>query len=159
MPKIRNIIIFVSIALVIFLAYLFIINRTPEGPSLVTTASTVLPGVNNGAGSSTDTSVTSKNPFIAKDFLTLLLNVKNIKLEDSIFSDQAFLSLHDSSIVITPDGTEGRANPFAPLGNDPVSGGSTNNSVNTTQNNSVTNSTTTNTNTPTNNSIILPIKR
>lgn len=52
------------------------------------------------------------------DFLASLLNVQNIKLDESIFSDPAFASLHDSSILLIPDGTEGRPNPFAPIGSD-----------------------------------------
>ena len=48
----------------------------------------------------------------------VLLNVKNIKLDDSIFSDIAFSNLRDSSITLIPDGTEGRPNPFAPIGSD-----------------------------------------
>ena len=55
-----------------------------------------------------------------QDFLSLLLNVKSIKLDSTIFDDPAFLSLYDSSITLTPDGTEGRVNPFAPLGADVV---------------------------------------
>jgi hypothetical protein len=57
---------------------------------------------------------------VAKDFFALLLNVKNIKLDDAILSDPAFLSLRDSSIVLVPDGNEGRPNPFAKFGNDAV---------------------------------------
>ena len=66
----------------------------------------------SGAGSQNGASLA------AGDFLTLLLNVKNIKLEDAIFSDPAFQGLTDSSITLEPDGNEGRPNPFAPLGQD-----------------------------------------
>ena len=61
-------------------------------------------------------STTGQNSLVAKDFLSLLLNVKSIKLDDIIFSDLAFNSLHDSSILLIPDRTEGRQNPFAPIG-------------------------------------------
>ncbi len=57
---------------------------------------------------------------IQQEFLPILLNIKNLKLDDSIFQDPAFLSLSDSSIVLVPDGNEGRPNPFAPIGFDAV---------------------------------------
>lgn len=116
MSKIRNIIIFVVILIIILL--IFIYFKSPSNtPSLVTTSpqGTVVP-------TSGDTTI---DPSITSDFLGLLLSVKSIKLDDSIFQDEAFKSLHDSSIELTPDGTEGRPNPFAPFGNDNVSAPST----------------------------------
>ena len=117
-PKFRNIIIFVAIAAVFVLIYVFFIKPSPEQANLVSTPSnTSLPDVNN---SSEEAGMPSETSLVAKDFLTLLLNVKNIKLNDAIFIDLAFNSLHDSSITLTPDGTEGRPNPFAQFGNDAV---------------------------------------
>jgi hypothetical protein len=121
MPKIRNIIIFISIALVIFLIYVFFIKSSGEQPSLVSSgADATLPNID---GSTQNTSILNTNSEVAKDFLVIFSNIKNIKLNDAIFSDPSFISLHDSSIILTPDGTEGRPNPFAPFGNDvaPVS--------------------------------------
>jgi hypothetical protein len=46
----------------------------------------------------------------------MLLSVKSIKLEDSIFSNIAFNNLHDSSIDLIPPSNKGRVNPFAPIG-------------------------------------------
>ena len=66
-----------------------------------------------------DTTTAGTSP-VGQDFLSLLLNVKNIKLDDSIFSDPAFINLHDSSITLTPDAVVGRPNPFAQFGNDAV---------------------------------------
>jgi hypothetical protein len=118
MPKIRNIIIFIVIALVIFLIYVFFIKPSPEQPSLVSSgANATLPNID---GSAVNTSTSNANSEVAKDFLVIFSNIKNIKLNDTIFSDPAFSSLHDSSITLTPDGTEGRPNPFAPFGNDVV---------------------------------------
>ena len=68
----------------------------------------------------TDTSITDQNSLIAKNLLSILLSVKSIKLNDAIFSDTAFINLRDSSILLTPSGDEGRANPFAPVGSDAV---------------------------------------
>src|SRR6185369_8804927 len=113
MPKIRNIIIFVSIAVVLFLIYFFFIRQPSEPAGLVVTSPT--PTTTGTAPLAGDNGAT---PFIAKDFLTLLLNVKTIKLDDSIYANPAFASLHDSSIILVPDGTEGRPNPFAQFGAD-----------------------------------------
>jgi len=68
--------------------------------------------------STTESGASGAGLVIAQDFLSLLLNVKSIRLDDSIFADPAFLSLRDSSIMLIPDGTEGRPNPFAPIGSD-----------------------------------------
>ena len=64
-------------------------------------------------GSVPGTGTSIPNSLANKDFLNLFSGIKNIKLNDAIFSDPAFNSLRDSSIVLVPDGTEGRPNPFA----------------------------------------------
>jgi hypothetical protein len=114
MKNLKKIIIFIVLIGVAVLAFVLLQpKKAPEGVvSLVNTE--------NQTANATDS--------VGADFLTLLLSVKNIKLEDSIFSDKAFMNLKDSSIVLIPDGTEGRTNPFAPLGQDAVS--STVNSLN-----------------------------
>ncbi len=61
---------------------------------------------------------TSEQDAIIKKSLSLLLNAKNITINDSILTEQSFLNLKDSSIVITPEGNEGRPNPFAQIGSD-----------------------------------------
>lgn len=108
MPKIKNIIIFVVIAVILILAYVFLFKKSPEQASLVSsTGNPVLPSSASDQGS-----------LMGKDFLSLLLNVENIKLDDAIFTDPAFATLHDSTIELIQDGNEGRPNPFAPLGSD-----------------------------------------
>lgn len=116
MTKIKNILIFVIIAGAIFSAYfIFIKPGSQDEASLV--ESGPLPEINTDSfGVSAETPLNV--PQAAGDFLTLLLNVRNIKLEAAILSDPAFQSLKDSSIVLVPDGTEGRPNPFAPIGAD-----------------------------------------
>lgn len=115
MPKIKNIIIFLVIGAVFVFIYFFYIKKSPDdsatliSSSETSSATEVLSANTNGSEDGT------------QDFLTLLLSVKNIKLDDTIFSDIAFKSLDGShSITLTPDGTEGRPNPFAPLGTDTV---------------------------------------
>ena len=113
MPKIKNIIIFTVIAVLLVLIYIFFIKPSPEEQNLVSST-------NTNTATPTDTSTTDQNSLIAKNLLSILLSVKSIKLNDAIFSDTAFINLHDSSILLTPSGDEGRANPFAPIGSDTV---------------------------------------
>jgi len=109
-PKIKNTIIFVSIAVVIILLYVFFIKKDGEVPALVSSS---------GEAATPSSSDEQNQSFVlAQDFLALLLSVKSISLNDSILRDPAFDSLVDSSILLIPDGTEGRPNPFAPFGYD-----------------------------------------
>ncbi|MFA6353346.1 MAG: hypothetical protein WCW93_00190 [Candidatus Paceibacterota bacterium] len=118
MPKIKNIIIFSIIAIAFILIYVFFPKSSPPEANLVSSGTGVtLPNMD---GSTNEASIKNTNSLIAKDFLSIFSNIQNIKLDDAIFSDGAFNSLHDSSIVLTPDGTEGRPNPFAQFGNDAV---------------------------------------
>lgn len=112
MPKIKNIIIFVAIAAIFALIYVYFIKPDPADTAVLVSSSES--AVAPSAGALT----TEENSAIAKEFLALLLSVKSIKLDDAIFSDDAFISLHDSSIILVPDGNEGRPNPFAPIGSD-----------------------------------------
>lgn len=111
MSKIKNIIIFTVIVVLLTLAYIFFIKKSPEEQNLVSFSptNTVLPDI--GAG---------QDLLIAKDFLSVLLSVKSIKLDDTIFSDKAFINLRDSSILLVSPGNEGRLNPFAPIGYEAV---------------------------------------
>lgn len=113
-PKPKNIIIFVAIAIIFSLIYIFFIKSSSDD------ATSLVSSGEQPSSTLTDTGAPDPNSLIAKDFLSLLLNVKTIKLNDSIFSNIAFLSLHDSSIILIPDGTEGRPNPFAPIGIDSI---------------------------------------
>ncbi|MEK7104638.1 MAG: hypothetical protein AAB868_01190 [Patescibacteria group bacterium] len=115
MPKIKNIIIFTVIAVLLILAYIFFIKPSPEQQNLVSSAT-----FSNTVSTDTNTTI-NQNSLIAKDLLSVLLSVKSIKLNDTIFSDTAFINLLDSSIFLTPSGDEGRANPFAPIGSEALS--------------------------------------
>jgi hypothetical protein len=117
-PKIKNILIFVTIAIIFVLIYIFFIKPSPKQPSLISSPSNnTLPNVD---GTPADTN--ADGTLVPTDeFLTLLSGIRSIKLDDSIFNNPAFASLTDSSIVLVPDGTEGRPNPFAQFGNDTAS--------------------------------------
>ena len=108
--KIKNIIIFIIIGGVLILGYVFFVQTPSDTAPLVSSLVSELPVA----------SPEGENSSLTQDFLTLLLSVKNIKLNDAIFSDSAFNSLRDSSITLTQDGNEGRPNPFAPLGSDTI---------------------------------------
>jgi hypothetical protein len=107
-PKIKNILIIVAVGVVLMLVYVFFIRSTGEEENgLVSTSSNneLIP-------------TTNQDSLDTKDFLSVLLSVKSIRLDDAIFSDISFTNLNDSNIVLTPDGNEGRPNPFAPIGAD-----------------------------------------
>lgn len=118
MPKIKNIIIFTVIALIFFSIYFFFIKSSPEQTGLISSGTNaVLPNMD---GSAVNIGASDKTSLITRDFLTLFSSIKSVKLNDAIFSDPAFISLRDSSITLTPDGNEGRPNPFAQFGNDGI---------------------------------------
>jgi hypothetical protein len=114
MPKTKNIIIFLGIVVVIGALY-FLYIKTTSSPALTVSSTT-----NTGPANTATATVNNPGTLVANDFLTLLLGVSSIKLNDSIFSDAAFASLVDVPIDLTPNGTEGRPNPFAPIGTDVV---------------------------------------
>ena len=107
MQKVKNIAIFLSIGAVFVLIYIFFIKPSSEDPAALVSSS--------GVSAVTSTGVANEDSLLAQEFLTLLLGVKDIRLDDSILRDPAFMSLRDSSITLIQDGTEGRPNPFAPL--------------------------------------------
>jgi hypothetical protein len=114
-PKVKNAIIFIVIGIIIVSIYVIFIQKDPVTPNLT---------VSSPTGVITETSTTSENTSdtknvnteLSKDFLSVLLSIQNISLDDSIFSNTAFMHLKDSTIVLSPDGSEGRPNPFAPIG-------------------------------------------
>lgn len=57
----------------------------------------------------------SPNTPADQDLITLLFQLKSIKLDNTIFNDTAFRSLQDFSQALVPEPI-GRTNPFAPLG-------------------------------------------
>ncbi len=119
-PKIKNIIIFAGIFILLVVGYVVFFKKdNTQTPALVTTS-----GV---AGSSTQSTVAGGD--VGREFLTTLLNLQNIKLDDSIFTNTAFLNLKDFELTLIQETNPGRTNPFLPLGTD---SGSTNSSVGTT---------------------------
>ncbi|MES2134893.1 MAG: hypothetical protein V4449_01465 [Patescibacteria group bacterium] len=62
--------------------------------------------------------IAPENVSVDQDLISLLLELKSIKLNDAIFADSAFKSLQDFSQELVPEPV-GRNNPFAPLGAKP----------------------------------------
>jgi hypothetical protein len=118
-PKIKNILIFTTIAIVLVLGYIFFMSRSSsEEPNLVSSSTNnVLPNID---GTPLPADASNETLEVAEGLIALLSNVDNIKIDASIFSDESFISLRDSSILLIPDNTEGRPNPFAQIGNDAV---------------------------------------
>ncbi len=121
-PKIKNIIIFAGIFILLVVGYVVFFKKdNTQTPALVTTS-----GV---AGSSTQSTVAGGD--VGREFLTTLLNLQNIKLDDSIFTNTAFLNLKDFELTLIQETNPGRTNPFLPLGTD-TTATSTTTSVGTT---------------------------
>ena len=108
-PKVKNIIIFVAVGIVLVLAFIYFLggDDIPEE------------GLVSSFGPNTE-SFSEAEPGITQDFLSLLLSVRSIRLDTSLFSSSSFEALRDSSVILVPDGNEGRPNPFAPIGTDLV---------------------------------------
>lgn len=100
-PKIKNILIFIAIFGLAAGAYVLFFKSED------------VPPLTNSSGAPVTTVSGSS---VGQEFLTTLLNTRNIKLDDAVFNNPAFGRLQDYTITLTPEGDEGRDNPFAPLG-------------------------------------------
>lgn len=123
-PKLKNIIVFIIIAVIIILLYFFFLNKKTDDRSLISSEVPSLPVTVNTNMNTNIANINfngQNNDELSQNFLSILLGVKSITLDDSIFkSDSPFFTLVDSSIFLTQDGTEGRTNPFAPIGVDVI---------------------------------------
>ncbi len=112
-PKVKNIVIIAVVVVALVLGYIFFMQKSPDQANLVSSLPSGTPASSSNTSGSASTAMSG-------DLLSVLLGVKSIKLDDSIFSNKAFLYLRDSSITITTPTDAGRANPFAPIGSDGV---------------------------------------
>lgn len=95
---IKNIIITVAVAILAFAVYFFFLRGN---------------GSTSDSGLSVET-VAGTTPTADKSLVTLLLEMKSVKLDEELFNSPVFKSLSDYSIKIEPQEV-GRTNPFAPL--------------------------------------------
>lgn len=98
-PSTKNTIIFFAIFVLAFLVYTFFFTGGGEPLSL-----------------ETEKPLLAQSNVKGKDLLKVLLSLKNIKLDEEIFSSGLFINLEDFTIVLPDVGISGRKNPFAPLG-------------------------------------------
>jgi hypothetical protein len=108
--KIRNLIIFIVIFGLAFAGYSFFVKDSSKS---------------NNTGT---LSGTSANPTVAggnanvfdQTFLSMLTDLRGIKLEAGILTSDAFTKLQENTKILIEEPNPGRPNPFAPLGNDVV---------------------------------------
>lgn len=94
-----------------YLAYHFFGSSSTSNTTVQPLTSRVAPATTVDASATTQ---------VGDDFLRLLLSLKRISLNTTFFDTPTYRSLQDYSVPIFSDGTEGRVNPFAPIGQDPV---------------------------------------
>ena len=105
LSKRKNIILFIILFVLAFFVYTFFFKSS--GTEALLTK---------------DVPILAQDNVKGKDLLRVLLSLKNIKLDEEIFSSKLFISLQDFTITLPDTGTPGRNNPFAPIGG--VEGGS-----------------------------------
>ena len=97
--KYKSAFIILIVAVLAFTAYsVFFAGGVRQDESLLTTNNAAVP----------EAAITS-------ELISLLLEMKVLKLDNSLFSDKRFRSLTDFSVTLTPQPI-GRSNPFLPLG-------------------------------------------
>ena len=102
--KYKNILIAVIIAVVVFFLYTRFF-RSSEGD-----INSLLVASQGG---------TVQEIAIGKEFLAILLELRSLSLDDSLFEDRSFLILQDFSQEVSPQ-PSGRPNPFLNIGDDPI---------------------------------------
>lgn len=70
--------------------------------------------VSSTGGSTPTNSSTDQQIALDTAFLSSLVSLNHIKIDDSLFANQSFKLLHDNTVTLE-QGTLGRVNPFAPI--------------------------------------------
>lgn len=93
--------------------YFFVIKKDGDSSAtgLVSTNTGATQGLQNTAAAQSAT---------GSQVVAILRNLSVIKLDDSVFKNPAFALLTDVSISLPPITNQGRRNPFAPIGTDPM---------------------------------------
>lgn len=108
MGKILNITIIVLILGALVYAYMSFTGAEPEPQGFFAPGS-------EGALPAEDPGSTTGGVAPGDDFVALLIDLQQIKLDTAFFTSALYASLKDFSRELTPV-TPGRANPFAPIG-------------------------------------------
>lgn len=112
MARFKKIIILAVIIVVVVIGWTALGGKKDTSTSLLSESGTqsVLPGASGEPN----------NDEVGKEFLTLLLNLRTIKLDTTVFDRRSFKELRDFTKVLPPQTDVGRPNPFAPIGTDEV---------------------------------------
>lgn len=90
------------------------VDQNTSGLQSLNTGRTAAPLTQSATTNSTSVDTQQIN----REFVSMLLNLQSISLDDDIFSEPAFQALRDNTIRLNQPGNEGRSNPFAPIGID-----------------------------------------
>jgi hypothetical protein len=101
LKKYKTLLIIVAVVIVAFIGYQMFFDVGNSGSNVLTSQSALV----NGGGDN--------------ELLILLINLRSITLDESLFNDEAFKSLVDFGQQLVPEPT-GRQNPFAPVGSDDI---------------------------------------
>lgn len=113
LSKIKKIILFLILAIILFAIYFLFLKPKTQEPNLQTQTAE-----NNSTTENQNEKENNKESILAKEFLNLLLNVKSIEVNQDFFANPIFRNLKDSEVLLSQDKSEGRPNPFAPIGQD-----------------------------------------
>lgn len=114
---VKRIIIIVVILAVIIIGASFLYNPDSSTKSPLQSVTSGQTGAPLTQSATTDTALANTQE-INREFVSMLLNLQSITLDDDIFSEPAFKALMDNTIRLNQPGNEGRPNPFAPIGTD-----------------------------------------
>lgn len=101
-PKLKKIILIVTIIGIAFVVYALFIKKDPTSPDLVSNGTPDIQG-------------SAEAQVLGNQIAQALLKIEKIKLDKSIFESDIYKSLQDRSQPIIEEPI-GRSNPFAPLG-------------------------------------------
>lgn len=138
---IRNIIILIVVLGLGYVGYMYFFKKGGSTGSTGALETTTTEGlVKDGTVATNATAAAADASSVGQDFVTLLLNIQSIKLDDSLFTSKQFTLLQDFNRPIPPDTNPGRPNPFANLG---IDGAAVSTQVSTSNPSSITTITTT----------------
>lgn len=99
----KNIIIAIVVIVVLYMAYVYLVAPDNSSSSLIVQSNT---GVQVDA---------SGQPLVGQDIVTALMQLDQVQIDSSFFSDTSYLSLQDFGIPIDSSQVPGKSDPFTPL--------------------------------------------
>lgn len=111
---IKNILIIGGIIIAVFVVYVVFIKPSPADNQTGTLRSST------GAAQPAANPATVQANASTNELLNILTSLQSLDLNDSILFNPAFDALQDISMPLIREGNQGRRNPFAALGSDPI---------------------------------------